>query len=117
MTTRPAHVAVVVEPGPERVLAQVSGEIDMDQAPALRQELTAALAASRAGLDIDMAGVTFCDSSGLHALLDVDQLAMQAGKTLALTALRPPVARLLHMSGVERVLTVRAQVRWVKHRR
>ncbi|MFE1786902.1 STAS domain-containing protein [Streptomyces sp. NPDC059525] len=64
-----------------------------------------------------MTGVTFCDGSGLHALLDVDQLAGQAGKTLALTALGPPVARLLHMSGVERVLTVRAQVLWVKHRR
>ncbi|MCF3179956.1 anti-sigma factor antagonist [Streptomyces polychromogenes] len=117
MTSQPARVAVVFEPGPQRVLAQVSGEIDMDQAPALREELTAALAACRTGLDIDLAGVTFCDSSGLHVLLDVDQLAVQAGKTLVLTALSRPVARLLHMSGVERVLTVRAQVLWVKHRR
>ncbi|GAA0290565.1 hypothetical protein GCM10010302_31400 [Streptomyces polychromogenes] len=117
MTCQPERVAVVFESGPQRVLAQVSGEIDMDEAAGLREELTAALNASGTGLDIDLAGVTFCDSSGLHVLLEVDQRARADGKTVVLTALSRPVARLLHVCGVEGVLTVRAPVLWVKHRR
>ncbi|RSS44818.1 anti-sigma factor antagonist [Streptomyces sp. WAC07061] len=117
MTSQPDHVAVVFESGPQRVLARVSGEIDMDEAPGLREELTAALEAGDTGLDVDLAAVTFCDSAGLHVLLDLDELAVQAGKTLVLTALSRPVARVLHLSGVERVLTVRPPVLWVEHRR
>ncbi|RSS46504.1 STAS domain-containing protein [Streptomyces sp. WAC07061] len=117
MTSQPERVAVVFESGPQRVLARVSGEIDIDEATDLREELTAALEASTTGLDIDMAAVTFCDSSGLHILLDLNQLAVQAGKTLVVTALSRPVARVLHLSGVERMLTIRAPVLWVKHRR
>ncbi|MFD7631844.1 STAS domain-containing protein [Streptomyces sp. NPDC059851] len=59
----------------------------MDDAADLRRDLTVALAASRSGLDIDLAAVTFCDSSGLHVLLDLDRLALQTGKTLVRTAL------------------------------
>ncbi|MEW2412491.1 STAS domain-containing protein [Streptomyces sp. NPDC046866] len=117
MTSQPERVAVVCESGPHRVLARVSGEIDMDEAVGLREELTAALEAGHTGLDVDLAAVTFCDSTGLHVLLELNELAVQAGKTLVLTALSPPVARLLHLSGVERVLTVRPPVLWVKHRR
>ncbi|RST06662.1 anti-sigma factor antagonist [Streptomyces sp. WAC07149] len=117
MTSQPQHVAVVFEAGPQRGLARVSGEIDMDEAPDLREELSAALEASSTGLDVDLAAVTFCDSSGLHVLLDLNQLAVQAGKTLVLTAVSRPVARVLHLSGVERVLAVRPPVLWVKHRR
>ncbi|MFJ8130092.1 anti-sigma factor antagonist [Streptomyces hydrogenans] len=117
MNPQSEHVAVVFEPGPRRVLARVSGDIDMDEAEGLRAELTEGLAAGLTGLDVDLAGVTFCDSSGLHVLLDLDELALSAGKTLVLTALSRPVARLLHLTGMERVLTVRAHVLWVEHRR
>ncbi|MGZ9928778.1 anti-sigma factor antagonist [Streptomyces sp. NC-S4] len=99
-------LAVVVEPGPQRVLARVSGEIDMDDAGRLRQELTAALSEGPSGLDVDLTAVTFCDSSGLHVLLDLDRQAQQAGKSLALTALSRPVARLLRITGADEVLTV-----------
>lgn len=99
-------VAVVFEPGPERVLARVSGEIDTDDAAELREDFNAALAASHGGLDVDLAAVTFCDSSGLRVLLDVNQLARQAGKSLVLTALSRPVARLLRITEAQRVLTV-----------
>ncbi|CAL9577000.1 hypothetical protein SUDANB120_04970 [Streptomyces sp. enrichment culture] len=117
MTPHPENVAVVFEAGSQRVLARVSGEIDTDQAADLREELTAALAAGRTGLDVDLAGVTFCDSSGLHVLLDLHRLALQAGKTLVLTELSRPVDRLLHLTGAQRVLTVGARELTVSARR
>ncbi|MEV6202457.1 anti-sigma factor antagonist [Streptomyces sp. NPDC051771] len=117
MTPHPDHVTVVCEPGPERALARVSGEIDMDDAAEVREDLAAALAASRSGLDIDMSAVTFCDSSGLDVLLDLNDRARKGGKTLVLTALSHPVARLLDLTGTQRVLTVHTEDLWVTTRR
>ncbi|WP_086824526.1 STAS domain-containing protein [Streptomyces sp. NRRL B-24572] len=102
----PSVVSVIFVPGPHRVLARVSGEIDTADAAGLRQNLTMALTASRGGLDIDLAAVTFCDSSGLHVLLDLNHLALRDGKTLVLTALSRPVALLLRLAGTHHVLTV-----------
>ncbi|MFD8638343.1 STAS domain-containing protein, partial [Streptomyces sp. NPDC059656] len=107
-TARPSVAVVVLEPGPQRILARVCGEIDMDDADGLRADLTSALESSRYGLDVDLSAVTFCDTTGLHVLLGLDRLALEAGKSLVLTALSRPVARLLHVSGVRHVLTVRA---------
>ncbi|MCB5163984.1 STAS domain-containing protein [Streptomyces bambusae] len=106
MSTRAGRVAVVFEPGPQRVRARVSGEIDMDDAADLYEDLHAALDAGRRGLDIDLADVRFCDSSGLHALLDLNRTALEAGKTIALTAVSRPVARLLRITGADSVLTL-----------
>ncbi|MGT2526051.1 STAS domain-containing protein [Streptomyces nojiriensis] len=111
-TARPSVAVVVLEPGPQRILARVCGEIDMDDADGLRADLTSALESSRYGLDVDLSAVTFCDTTGLHVLLGLDRLALEAGKSLVLTALSRPVARLLHVSGVRHVLTVRA---WPPH--
>lgn len=109
VTMSPSVVAVVVEPGPQRVLARVCGEIDMEDADELRRDLIAALDSSASGLDIDLSGVTFFDCSGLHILLRLNRLALRAGKTLVLTALSPRVARLLQLTGTHHVFTVRAR--------
>ncbi|MFJ9598033.1 anti-sigma factor antagonist [Streptomyces virginiae] len=105
--TSQERLAVAVDPGPQRTRVAVSGEIDMDDAAEVRADLTAALDASPGGLDIDLAAVTFCDSSGLHVLLDLHQQALDIGKTLVLTALSRTVVRLLHITGAQDVLTVR----------
>ncbi|MFJ9598262.1 anti-sigma factor antagonist [Streptomyces virginiae] len=110
MTSSGECLAVVVDPGPRRTRVRVCGEIDMDDAVEVREDLTAALDASRNGLDIDLAGVTFCDSSGLHVLLDLNEQAREAGKTLVLSALSPTVVRLLHITGTRGVLTVQDQL-------
>ncbi|MER6443880.1 SpoIIE family protein phosphatase [Streptomyces venezuelae] len=104
-TLPPATVAVVVASGPRRVLARVGGEIDPDNAPQLYKDLTAALGASRSGLDLDLSAVTFCDSAGLHILLDLNRLATQSRKSLALTALSRPLDRLLKITGTRPVFT------------
>ncbi|MFF0549697.1 STAS domain-containing protein [Streptomyces sp. NPDC004311] len=106
MTSPPERLAVAVEPGPRRTRVHVSGEIDMNSSPEVREDLTAALDASPSGLDIDLAAVTFCDSSGLHVLLDLHHRAQEAGKTLVLSALSRAIIRLLHITGVQDLLTI-----------
>ncbi|MFI9209804.1 STAS domain-containing protein [Streptomyces sp. NPDC053253] len=108
-TARPASVAVAVERGPQRVLAGVRGEIDLDCAGDLRRALLAALEVSRRGLDVDLSGVTFCDASGLGVLLDVNGKAAEAGKDLVLVAPSPRVTRLFELTDTRHVFTVRTR--------
>jgi anti-anti-sigma factor len=87
-----------------RSLAAVVGELDMDGAPQLRQSLTAALqTASR--LDLDLSGVSFCDSSGLHVLLEIHRHAEDGGRQSAIVRASPQVRRLMEVTGTEDLLT------------
>jgi anti-sigma B factor antagonist len=56
-----------VTPDPGSGAVRVDGEVDMAGADAFERELASALADERIGA-VDMAGVTFIDSCGLHAL-------------------------------------------------
>jgi anti-anti-sigma factor len=56
-------------------------------------------------LVIDLGGVTFCDSSGLGALLDIKRAAGGAGIAMVLRSVPPPVERLLDLTDVDGWLT------------
>ncbi|MEV6973159.1 STAS domain-containing protein [Kitasatospora sp. NPDC093806] len=79
----------------DRVRATVRGEIDLDVADGLGEVLGRALRASRTGLDVDLAAVTFCDSAGLNLLLALRDTAHRTDRTLAVTAAGTRVERLL----------------------
>ncbi|WP_424216078.1 STAS domain-containing protein (plasmid) [Streptomyces sp. BI20] len=107
LTPSALTVTVTVEPGARHALATVRGEIDMDDAPELLADLTAALEAGPTGLEVDLADVGFCDSSGLNALLVLHRKAAETGKTLALTALPHPIEHLLDLTGTRSLFTIR----------
>ncbi|MFE6912261.1 STAS domain-containing protein [Streptomyces erythrochromogenes] len=79
------------------------GEIDIDTAPSLSRALAHALtyvAASRADRIVtDCSRVTFCDSSGLNALIAARLQAVEAGTTIRLANPAPQLQRLLQMTG------------------
>src|SRR5687767_573400 len=59
---------ITVEPLEDAHLIRAAGEIDLSSVAALRRELDAARAEAVTVL-LDLSGVTFIDSSGLHLLL------------------------------------------------
>ncbi|MGW6617274.1 STAS domain-containing protein [Streptomyces erythrochromogenes] len=79
------------------------GEIDIDTAPTLSRALAHALtyvATSRADhIVTDCSRVTFCDSSGLNALIAARLQAVEAGTTIHLANPAPQLQRLLQMTG------------------
>ncbi|WP_073919796.1 STAS domain-containing protein [Streptomyces sp. CB00455] len=101
------RVTVEITPGPRRATARVGGEIDADNAHEVRADLTAAIDASEAGIDLDLASLSFCDSSSLHLLLDLSHLATVTGKTLVLESVPPHLSRLLDITGTARAFTIR----------
>ncbi|MEV6734295.1 hypothetical protein [Streptomyces sp. NPDC051364] len=64
----------------------------MENAAVLRRDLTAALKASGAGLDVDPSAVTFRGTSGWNLLPDLNKTSSWTGKHFVLTALIRPVA-------------------------
>ncbi|WP_411104712.1 STAS domain-containing protein [Streptomyces sp. cmx-4-9] len=86
---------------PRPVVIRASGEMDMDRARAFRAEIDAAVAAAPAAVEVvvDLTALTFCDSSGLNALLGARLHAHEAGHVLRLAAPPPQMMHLLEMTG------------------
>lgn len=82
---------------------EVSGELDVQTSPALRDRGVALLDAGAHTVEIDLAGVTFIDSTGLGALVSLQKRCRTAGGSLVVTGCRGPVERLMALTGLDRV--------------
>ncbi|UQX00027.1 STAS domain-containing protein [Streptomyces sp. RerS4] len=88
------------------VVLALTGELDHDTAEPLREALEAALAEDGARLLIDFSGVSFCDSTGLNAVLHGRLTAQENGGAVALVGLRRPVERMFRITGADTVFDV-----------
>ncbi len=84
-----AHTRVVLE-----------GELDLASAPALREQLDAVVEAGTGNVEIDMADVTFCDSSALSELLVAARRLEENGRRLQVVNPSEFCAHLLQLSGL-----------------
>ncbi|MFI8521111.1 STAS domain-containing protein [Streptomyces sp. NPDC085481] len=82
-------------------VVRVRGDMDLDHAEELRASLMAAVAEAPRGADIvvDLRHSSFCDSSGLNALLAARQEATESGHRLRLAAPSHQMVRLLELTG------------------
>jgi anti-anti-sigma factor len=76
---------------------KVSGEIDAHTAPLLG---TAMINLPEGNVILDVAGVSFMDSSGLRVLIDAATRAREAGGDLIIANPTPGIARLIEISGL-----------------
>jgi anti-anti-sigma factor len=87
----------------------VSGEVDLASIGDLIAAARACLAAAPSVLEVDLAEVTFIDSSGLGALVRIRNEAVERGVQLVLVHLPPAVTRLFEVSGLDQALEIRAE--------
>ncbi|MFE5538523.1 STAS domain-containing protein [Streptomyces sp. NPDC056519] len=82
---------------PGRSVVHVVDELDLDHAGALDAALRAVLADAGGPTEIviDLRNCSFCDSSGLNALIRAREAALRAGHTLSLAAPSHQMLRLL----------------------
>ncbi|MEU0675780.1 ANTAR domain-containing protein [Streptomyces sp. NPDC006172] len=90
-----------LRPDGDRVVVEVRGELDLDSCERLAHVLRAALTEAADGVDLDLGEVLFCDCSALNTLLGVRERGLKQGKTVALRAAGPVVARLLTLTGTD----------------
>lgn len=55
---------------------------------------------------VDMREVTFCDSTGLNALVAANRRAGERGRHIALVALPPRVQRVFRITGIDRYIPI-----------
>ncbi len=81
----------------------VHGELDIATAPEL-VDLLVRLRHHGHAVTLDMAEVTFMDSTGLTTLMDAYMQAQQNGWSFSVKRPSPPVRRVFELAGVGRIL-------------
>ena len=100
----PAAAGVAFTLDGSALTARVSGEIDHHAARRLREEIDGEVFRTLPStLSLDLSGVGFMDSAGLGLILGRLNLMTSRKGVLRLSGLRPPVARILMLAGVERL--------------
>ncbi|GAA3140352.1 STAS domain-containing protein [Planomonospora alba] len=99
-------LTVTLQPHPVSPLVlTVAGDLDHHTVPRLRAALDDLTLAPGAGLVIDLSGLTFCDSTGISALVSAHQRAQDAGAALALAGLDPEIIRVFRIMGLDRLFS------------
>lgn len=88
------------------VVLEVAGELDFHTAPQVRAAVLDLRLSPLRGLVLDLAGLTFCDSSGITAFIIARAVAVDAGAPIALAALPERVERTFAVVGLSAVFTV-----------
>ena len=95
------HFDCTIKEQPDAVLVHPAGEVDRDTAPDLRRCLTDAihLAGTRT-VEVDLALVTFMDSSGIGTLLAGHRLARDTAVVFRVRDAGPAVRTVLELTNV-----------------
>ncbi|MBX7266670.1 STAS domain-containing protein [Micromonospora sp. Llam7] len=88
--------------GPVRL--RLAGELDMSGAPQLDAAIDGLATAGERRLLVDLTDLTFCDSTGIAALVRGDSLAAGEGGWLRVTGATGRVERVLKLTGLAEVL-------------
>ena len=78
----------------------VSGELDIETAPRLSEEVERAVWSTVGAFVLDLSGLTFLDSSGLHALLRARAFLAREDRPLVLVCPPGPARRVLDLASV-----------------
>ena len=93
-----------LRPGPDGsgVLA-VAGDIDLATAHKLLEAATPHLTPSSEPFRLDLSEVSFLDSTGIGALLEIRAAALKVEREVQIVAMATSVARVLQLAGLEDV--------------
>lgn len=103
----PGGFSAEVSPWAGGTLVSLFGELDLDTVPDLNDVLGSALGTPATVVVVDCAGLDFCDSTGLNALLRAQARAEAQGSRIELARPRPLVLRMLELTGVTEAFTLR----------
>ncbi|MEU3526470.1 STAS domain-containing protein [Streptomyces sp. NPDC038707] len=97
ITTRDAATGPVLE---------IFGQLDYDNAPRLQHLIATVALRPGQRLVLDLAGMEFCDSSGLSSLIAAYNHAQAAQADVALAAVPAPTLRTLRIVGLDQIFPI-----------
>jgi anti-anti-sigma factor len=94
------------------VVARLEGELDMSNASELGAAITARVPSDARGLVLDLGGVGYVDSAGIHVFFELRERLTRRGQEMRLAlAADSPVATALEYAGVQHTLGAATTVR------
>jgi anti-sigma B factor antagonist len=87
-------------------IVSMPAELDLTTSEGVVAQGCAAIARSARLVLLDLTGLSFCDARGLSAFVRIANQADAAGCGFGLIAPRPPVAKILRISGLDSRLPV-----------
>ncbi|WP_037679883.1 STAS domain-containing protein [Streptomyces griseus] len=85
---------------------EIGGELDYSNASELRDRVARFTLDPGQCLILDLAGLEFCDSSGITALIAARNHATAAGADVALTGVPANTMRILRIVGLDQIFTI-----------
>ncbi|WIM99867.1 STAS domain-containing protein [Actinoplanes oblitus] len=102
---------IVCHDGPEVTRLVLTGDLDMATTEDLDEHVADVLDGTRPRLlVVDVAGLSFCDSSGIHALLSAQESAQRRGVSFVVSNPVGILRRALRVTGLWEVLTTPSTV-------
>lgn len=101
-----AGASMPVAGRPGHVIVALCGDLDIATAPVLREELLGRLEPGGRVLILDLSALSFCDAAGLAILVGTQRRATMLGIAVRLVAPRPLTAKMLRVTGLDRVFAV-----------
>jgi anti-sigma B factor antagonist len=92
--------------GGDAFVVTLTGEVDLHTAPALEQALEGVVGLGGSSVAVDLAGVTFIDSTTLEVLLRYHERFGGLGGGLVIVTDDRRVLRTFQITGLDRVLTI-----------
>lgn len=93
----------------DTTIVALSGDIDLDNSPQVRNALLASVGEKR-GVLVEMSAVSYIDSSGIASLVEAYQSARRASTLFALVAVSDAAMRVLELARLDRVFSIHASV-------
>jgi anti-sigma B factor antagonist len=94
-----------IEHGNGSVVVRTVGEIDVETAPLLRDCLMALYRDGHRSVVLDLADLDFIDSTGIGVMVAGAKRLRGDGGDLVIRSPRPPVQKVLQLTGLDRVFT------------
>ena len=96
-----------IEREDKTVVAVLTGEVDMSNAPSVRQQLADSVTPDDDALLVDLTELSFIDSAGLHTLIELGTVLEERRQQLLLCV--PPgstIARAVEIIGLSRAVSI-----------
>ena len=84
----------------------VAGELDLHTSPQLKRALSGVFDDGASHVALDLADVSFMDSSSLGVIVGGSKLAHERGGELALMSLQPSPAKVMALTGLDGVVRI-----------
>jgi anti-anti-sigma factor len=93
-------LAIQVEEDGKELVVRLDGELDIASAKAFEDEVRRAIDTDASSVTLDLSRLSFIDSTGLRAMLAINEFSSSKGDPLRMSRGSEPVERALEVSGL-----------------